>query len=277
MSGNRPALSQSLAATEEQLLLDLFNSEPNALATPFAHWVATSKLFTAFAHKYQPKIRKKIRMSRDAEERYNLYCELRTAYILLQEPKFDVAYEPLAKGQGRCADFAVTYRRNTTFHVEVTRLRISQQEQQLMQQEDANPGSDFDEQFESIRRYESRRLADVVCDKFGQFSPETPNVLWVWGESQVMQELEIGRVMIDLKRRAEQRDAGLFARHGFEKPADFIRYYQRVSAILIQNPHGQVANRPLSWWQNNDTRHPFPSRVTHLLPSLIQADTSPAM
>ena len=81
----------------DQLLLDLFDGQPNPLSAPFSHWVATSLPFTAFAQRYQSKIRKKIRMSRDPEETTNLYCELRTAYLLLQEPKFAVAYEPYTK------------------------------------------------------------------------------------------------------------------------------------------------------------------------------------
>jgi hypothetical protein len=267
-------LPYNLTAAGQLLLDDLFEGQPNALSKPFEHWLTTSKPFTAFAQTYQRKIRKKVRMSRDVEETYNVYCELRTAYLLLQEAKFAVAYEPYAMEQGRSADFAVTFRTNTTFHVEVTRLRISQQEQQLYQREGASGESGMEDQTSLIRRYESRRLADVVCDKFGQLSPGAPNILWVWSESRVMHELDVGQVMLDLKRRAEQRDADLFSRYGFGKPADFIRYYQRLSAILVQSLHEQGSNSSPLWWQNNDARHPLPSKVVNLLRSLITADTS---
>jgi hypothetical protein len=260
--------------TAGQLLLDLFDDRPNALFKPFEQWVTTSKPFTAFAQEYQRKIRKKVRMSRDVEETYNIYCELRTAYLLLQEPKFAVAYEPYAKEQGRSADFAVTFRTRTTFHVEVTRLRTSRQEQQLYQREGATSESGLEDQTGFIRNRASRRLADVVCAKFEQLSPDTPNVLWVWGESRVLHELDVGQLMLGLKRRAERRDADLFSRYGFGKPADFIRYYQRLSAILVQSLHEQGSNRSALWWQNNDTRHPFPSKVASLLRELITADTS---
>jgi hypothetical protein len=258
----------------DQLLLDLFDGQPNALYKPFEQWVTTSKPFMAFAQTYQRKIRKKIRMSRDVEETYNLYCELRTAYLLLQEPRFAVAYEPYGKQQGRSADLAVTFKTRTAFHVEITRLRVSQHEQQLYQREEAPEESGIEDQIDFIRRYESRRLVDVVCDKFEQLSPDTPNILWVWSESRVIHELDIGQVMRDLKRRAEQRDADLFARYGFGKPADLIRYYQRVSAILVQSLHEQRPHRAPIWWQNNDTRHPYPSKVANLLHALITADTS---
>lgn len=271
-----PSSGPRALAAAGQLLLDLFDGQPNALSEPFAHWVTTSKPFAAFVQSYQSKIRKKVRMSRDVEETYNLYCELRTAYLLLQEPKFAVAYEPYGKDQGRSADFAVTFRTHTTFHVEVTRLRASQQEQQLVPHEGASDEAGGEDPTDFIRRYESRRLADVVCDKFGQLSPATPNVLWVWSESRVMPEVDIGQVMLGLKRRAEQRDAELFSRYGFDKPADLIRYYQRVSAILVQSLHEQGPQAAPLWWQNNDTRHPLPSKVANLLHTLIAADPSQA-
>jgi hypothetical protein len=81
--------------------------------------------------------------------------------------------------------------------------------------------------------------------------------------------------MLDLKRRAEQRDADLFSRYGFAKPADFFRYYQRLSAILVQSLHEQGSNRSPLYWQNKDTRHPLPPKVANRLRSLIAADASP--
>jgi hypothetical protein len=269
------SLPPNLVVATQQLLLDFFGDQPNPLSTPLEQWVTTSKPFLAFAQKYQSKIRKKVRMSRDVEETYNLYCELRTAYLLLQEPKFEVAYEPYGKEHGRSADFAVTFRTNTIFHVEVTRMSTSQQEQHLYQQGAPSEAS-LKEQIDFLRRYESRRLVDVVCDKFGQLSPATPNILWVWSESRVMPAVDIGQVMLDLKRGVEQRDDELFARYRFEKPADFIRYYQRVSAVLVQNLQVQEADNASLWWQNKDAKHPFPSKVTTLLRSLITADSSPS-
>lgn len=255
-----------------QLLSDLFGDRPSDLAIPIAHWAATSKPFLAFAQLYQSKIRKKARICRDAEETYNLYCELRTAYLLLQEPTFAVAYEPSLKEPGRSADFAVTFRTHTTFHVEVTRLRTSQQEQQLSQETAGASGPEDPMDF--IRRYEGRRMADVVCEKLGQMSPATANVLWIWGGSRVIHELDVEQVMLDLKRRAEQRDAGLYARYGFAKPADFIRDFQRLSAILVQSLHPQGGDRSTHWWQNKDSRHPFPAKVAHRLLSSVAADPS---
>ncbi|MCB0116034.1 MAG: hypothetical protein KDD84_18170 [Caldilineaceae bacterium] len=233
-----------------------------------------SKSFFSFAQTNQGKIRKKIRICRTLEETYNLYCELRTAYLLLQEPKFALAYEPAVKEKGRSADFAVTFRTHTPFHVEVTRLTVSQLEQQVLTSEETTNTAQSSDQTDALQRNESRRLADVVCDKIGQLSAETPNVLWVWSESSVVFGLDIAQVMLDLKRSVEQRDAVLFSRYGYEKPADFIRFFQRLSAVFIQDLSVQGAGHSFIEWQNNDVRHPLPAKVTNHLRLCIAADSS---
>ncbi|MEZ4831242.1 MAG: hypothetical protein R2873_04420 [Caldilineaceae bacterium] len=121
-------LSPSALAATHQLLDSLWDGQPTPLSIPLTDWVTRSKSFFSFAQTNQGKIRKKIRICRTLEETYNLYCELRTAYLLLQEPKFALAYEPAVKEKGRSADFAVTFRTHTPFHVEVTRLTVSQLE-----------------------------------------------------------------------------------------------------------------------------------------------------
>jgi hypothetical protein len=157
---------------------------------------------------------------------------------------------------GRTPDFAVTYRTHTPFHVEVTRLSPSQLEQQRPLP--IEPELQYDAH---------RRLTDLVCDKLGQLASTTPNVLWVWSDSPSVLQLEVGEVMAELKRRAEGRDEELFARHGFGKPADFVRVYQRLSAILIQKIEGTTAPT-VQWWQNKDARLPLPPKVAMRLPQL---------
>lgn len=236
------------------------------LAGPIEGWLASSKPFTAFAQEYQRKIAKKIRICRDVEESFNLYCELRSAYLLVQEPTFAVSYEALSKEQGRNTDFAVLFRTNTPFHVEVTRLRLSQQEQLLAP--DAPQ-----EEWEALRRAEGRRLTDVVCEKLGQFSSTAPNLLWVWGESQALATVEVATTLAALKRGMEERDSTLMARHGYGKRADFVRAFQRLSALVVLPLAESGALMPL-WWTNNDARHPVPTKVSNRLRALMAADDS---
>jgi hypothetical protein len=279
-------------AAEEELLLDLFG-EPGSelaaapssvLAQPFAQWLSGSKPFLAFAQAYRSKIRKKLRMCRDVEEARNLECELRTAYVLLQAPRFAVAYEPQTKGRGRSADLAVTFRTHTIFHIEVTRLRASQHESSHdtrgvppMPAEGSAAGEELGELAVSSARYASRRLADLVCDKAGQLAPDTPNLLWVWNESQAVQTLDLGQTMQALKRGVEGRDPALYARYGFTKPADFLHQYLRLSALVIQTlrapvddlasaaPTPSALTPPVLWWANPDARHPLPSAIVTAL------------
>ncbi len=260
-------------ATLQQALAYLFDDSPHALSNPFEHWLTTSKPFALFAQSYRQKIRKKVRTAQDAEETHNLYCELRTAYLLLQEPKFAVEYEPYVKERGRSPDFAVTYRTHPAFHVEVTRLRPLQQGQRDGQ-ESGDEDGDAEGSAARALRYESRRLADVVCDKLGQLAPAAPNILWVWVQSRTIHDIEIEQLIPALKRRVEQRDAELLARHGFRNPADFMRSYQRLSAVLVQNLHAPEAGESLTVWSNNDARYPLSPKMVEILRSLIAADTS---
>ena len=55
----------------------------------------------------------------------DLRCELCVAYKLLQERKFEVAYEQDGLRKGRAPDFTVTWKTHTVFNVEVKRFRGS--------------------------------------------------------------------------------------------------------------------------------------------------------
>jgi hypothetical protein len=250
-------------------LFDDLNSQPAWFSASVEQWLASSKAFFAFAQIYQSKIRKKIRMSRDEEEKLALFCELYTAHLLLREPKFDVAYEPYGKDQGRSPDYAVTFRTTTPFHVEVTRLRTSLQERQFESTGDVE-GEDV---LRLLQENEARRFVGMVCDKFKQLSPNTPNVLWVWSESDILLQLDVGTILRDLKRRIEQRDAELFARFAIEKPADFIRYYQRLSAVLIVGIQGHERIKAHLWWQNGDAKYPLPTRIANPILQQVSANS----
>jgi hypothetical protein len=56
----------------------------------------------------------------------DLRGELEVAYHLLNERRLDVAYEPYASAKRRGPDFAVTYRANLVFNIEVARIRAEE-------------------------------------------------------------------------------------------------------------------------------------------------------
>src|SRR4051794_4247468 len=150
--------------TANELLSYIFDDPSQALAAQFADWVAASIRFRAFATTYRDKIRKKIRGVRDAEGLGDLWVELETAYILLQERRFSVEYEKYGVGKSRGPDFCVTFKARVPFNLEVTRVRGSDGA-------GGQPGID--------RHYEIGKLVDTVCGKLGQMLPSMINVLIV--------------------------------------------------------------------------------------------------
>ena len=90
-----------------------------------AGWLETSPRFAAFVDEYRDKVRKKLRSARDPDAVQDVLCELETAFYLLREPRFSIAYEAYAATQQRAPDFTITYRTHTACHVEAARLRAS--------------------------------------------------------------------------------------------------------------------------------------------------------
>jgi hypothetical protein len=228
----------------EQLLGYLFDDRPHILTAFISRWIETSRPFKAFATTYRNKIRKKIRITQNDSAIQDLAVELETAYRLLQQKRFTVVYEPYGSQKTRGPDFAVTFK-SISFNVEVT--RISPDETEGTPQEAA------------------LRLMDTVCDKLGQMRPGMINVLAVVMDGRLFSALEIDQAMAQLKGRAEQKDAALFGRYGYVKPADFFKQYLRLSAILIR-PTSQPQEKPvIILWLNNQTKHPLPRPVQNIL------------
>jgi hypothetical protein len=222
----------------------LFDEKPHILAEPMARWIESSRRFKDFADTYRDKIRKKIRITHSDSAIKDLEVELETAYRLLQQKRFAVVYEPYGSQKTRGPDFAVTFK-SISFNVEVT--RISPDETEGTPQEAA------------------LRLMDTVCDKLGQMRPGMINILAVAIDGRLFSALEIDQAMAQLKGRAEHKDAALFGRYGYVKPADFFKQYLRLSAILIR-PTGQPQEKPaIILWLNNQTKHPLPRPVQNIL------------
>lgn len=257
----RVLLNQATVALLEEIFDAQPTAEARALAQACARWL-TAKRFAAFVQEHRLKIRKKVRVLRHAAEAHDLACELYTAYLLLQEVKFDVAYEPRQHARGRSADFGVTFRTHTHFFVEVTRIRSALPE----------PEAESEHAL-------GLRLAHAVCEKLGQCATETPNVLWVWGDRAFLEAVAPDEAMAALKRRAEQSEDAWWTRYGFAKRADFMRQLQRLNAIVLQDDTILAkddvveagARAPAKWWANSDTRHTLPAPIAHHLRTLVGA------
>lgn len=232
----------------------LFDNKPHVLREPLTTWMRDTPRFVDFVTSHQAKIRKKIKSSHDFENSQDLRAELEMAYFLLQEKRFTLAsYEPYNKEAGRGPDFAVTFKTHLVFNVEVTRLRRS------IRESNENEPPRFDPQ------YEGRRLADNVSSKLSQMLPSMMNLLVIMADHQRIGELDMGQVMNQLKQRAEQKDPQLFRRHRFRSTADFFKYYQRLSAVLLRNPGNDATGKSSLLWLNNQTKHPLPAPICTIL------------
>lgn len=231
----------------DELLTYLFGNQPHLLTQPMATWLASSRRFTAFVTTFRDKIRKKVRTRPDPESLLDLRLELETAYLLLQEKRLSLVYEPLQPGQTRCPDFAVTFTTSLTFMVEVTRQRA----------EPINSAAPPTTQ--TIPRVDER-LADTICSKLGQLLPRHSNVLLVGVEALNLTSHDLRTTILRLQQRAEQNDAAFWQRHRFRHRADFFNHYQRLSEVLVRG-----SDLATAVWVNPQAKHPLPGKVRTVL------------
>ena len=241
----------------DDLLAYLFAGRPHVLATPMAHWLATSRRFTAFVTDFRPKIRRKLWATEEIESLLDLRLELETAYRLLGERSFNVMYEPLRLGQTRGPDFAVSYTTSTLFMVEVTRLRITQDSPRGFAQATAPAALTTTAPTSSPAE---ERLTEIVCTKLGQLPPQRSNVLLVGVDGVRLTPDILRAAMIRLQQKAERNDAAYLQRHRFRDRADFFSHYQRLSELLVRRPELQ-ADAPVIGWINPQAKYPLPSKV----------------
>ncbi|MDP9484068.1 MAG: hypothetical protein M3P84_12705, partial [Chloroflexota bacterium] len=107
----------------ERLARDLLDRGPgDRMADELREWLAASARFRAFAEAHRDKIRKKLRTAAGTDALRDVRAELRVAWLLLSDPRIELAFEAYGSGRGG-PDFTVTYRGTGSFNLEVTRLR----------------------------------------------------------------------------------------------------------------------------------------------------------
>jgi hypothetical protein len=221
---SRPVLTK----TQSELIAFLFEGQPNLITAPLTRWVAISPRYTVFVEKYKDKIRKKIRVTREKEAIEDLFYELQIPFLLLQERRFDLAYEPYLSGKTRGPDFSVTFRTNFAFNIEVTRVRGLRKALSAP----TEAAIDF-------------RLIDVLCGKLRQMLPKMANLLMIEVSPDALEQLDPAAQVAWVKDKAESRDQRFYARHRFLSPADFFKYYKRLSALVLYNSANE--RKPVVW------------------------------
>ena len=230
----------------DDLLNYLFDGQSHLLAAQIATWLGDSRRFTNFVDSFRDKIRKKLRTMQDAERLQDLRLELETAYLLLQERSLSLVYEPQL-GRVRFPDFEVSFTTSLTFMVEVTRLRTLHAPAHTTALPDV-----------------SKRIADTMCDKLGQFPPQLGNVLLIGVSGRCPTYSDLHAALVRVQRRAEQNDTVILQQHGFRDRADFFRQYQRLSEILVRGSQLQAGESVVAW-VNPQAKYPLPSKVRTVL------------
>jgi hypothetical protein len=220
----------------DELLGQIFGDEPQPLAAQFGAWVQSSRRFRAFAEQYRDKLRKKVRGA-DAEMLEDLRFEVETAYLLLQERRFALLYEPYGVGKLRAPDFALIFNDHLQLMVEVKRMRPSPLDT-------------------------ATRFADSVCAKLGQLPAGSINILVLGGDPTAPRP-DISAAMAALQLRAERKENDFYARRGLRDATDFVNRSRLLSAILFRQPPG-----PLLLWTNPQARQTLPTQIRTILQRL---------
>jgi hypothetical protein len=233
--------------TKQADLMDyLFEGQPHLLSGELSRWMEDSPRFTAFVEIYRDKIRKKIRVTRQPESLLDLRGELEVACCLLSDRRLEVAYEPYASAHRRGPDFAVTYRTNLVFNIEVSRMRA----------EESEVGQDLARNKERILR--------ILLAKLGQMQPGMPNLLVIHIRQELARSIDLSRHMQELKTRVEGKDLAFYETSGYEGPAAFYKDFLHLSAILLWAAAPQL-------WVNKQARPSLAGNVLRLVSSLPSA------
>lgn len=226
----------------DDLLDHLFAGISPALAAELRGYctqrITASPRFKAFAAENRDKIRKKVREAGDVDRLTDLRLELDTAFHLLADHHLTVMYELNAATKARTPDFTVRYTTKHTFHVEVKRLR--------------GQGSDV-------------RLADAICAKLGQLQPAAINVIAVGIDTQADAAVDPANALTALRSRAERKEDEYFQHRDFRDSRDFLRQFQRLSAVLCRANWMRLEGADSQLWTNSLARHPLPPELRRVL------------
>ena len=226
------------------LIAYLFEGQPHLLSSELYRWMEGSSRFTAFVETYRDKIRKKLRVAREPETILDLRGELEVAYCLLNDRRLAVAYEPYASTQRRGPDFAVTYRVNLVFNIEVARLRV---------EESGGNGIDLPRKEERILR--------ILLYKLGQMQPGKANLLVIHTRQELAGLIDLEGLMQNVKARVEKRDTTFYEMSRYLNPAAFYKDFLHLSGILLWTTPAQL-------WINKQARPSLDEKVLRLVSSL---------
>jgi hypothetical protein len=230
------------------LLVYLFEGEPHLLSEDLMQWMQASSRFTAFVETYRDKIRKKIRLASAPASALDLRSELWIACSLLADRRFALAYEPYASAKRRSPDFAVTYRANLVFNIEVARIRDAGE----------NHADRVDSGSPVGIQANQERIFRVLLDKLEQLQPGMPNLLVIFASQGLSQSIDLAGLMQALKTRVEGRDPSFYALTRYTSPAAFYKDFLHLTGLLLSASDAQL-------WANKQARPGLPGKILRLV------------
>jgi hypothetical protein len=235
------------------LIAHVFEGQPHLLSGELTQWMEASARFTAFVETYRDKIRKKVRTTREPESALDLRGELEVAYCMLSDRRLAVVYEPYLSAKRRGPDFAVTYRANLVFNIEVARMRV---------EDNGVVGHD-------LPRKEERFLR-IVLYKLGQMQAGKPNLLVIQTREELARSLDLGGLMQGIKTRVEGKDPSFYEISHYASPAAFYKDFLHLSGILLwtASPEAQL-------WVNKQARPALAVEVLRLVSALSSSTSLP--
>ena len=236
---------------QADLIAYLFDDHPPPPSSRLTQWMESSPRFTIFVDTYRDKVRKKIRLTPEWESFLDLLGELQVAYCLLNDRRLAVAYEPYVSAKNRSPDFAVTYRDNLVFNIEVARMRVKRD------------GMDNDSILNRIDfTQKEEHLQYILLNKLGQMQPGMANLLVIRTRKMLVEWIDLARFMQTVKSKAEAQDPTFYEHSGYRNPAAYYRAFLRLSGIVLWGTSTQD-------WVNKQARPGLGVKIVNLVSSLL--------
>jgi len=228
----------------DRLAHHLFDGTPaDPMVEEVAVWLAGSARFRAFAEAHRDKIRKKLRGAADAEARRDVRAELRAAHLLLADRRIELAFEAHGSARGG-PDFAVRFRGERSFNLEVTRLHRA-------------PGAAIH--------------GGPLLTKLLQLPPSAPNAVLVAIEGDGAEAFDVAAATCALQARADAKDEAFFVSRRFQGTREFYERYLRLGAVLVWC-EGAAGDARATLWSNRSARIALPERAGRACVLCLRAD-----
>jgi len=114
------------------------------------------------------------------------------------------------------------------------------------------------------------RLARIVCGKLFQMPAGAINLLVIVTDQPLLTDTGLSSLL----QRADSKDEEYFLKQGFVGSKGFLRYYNRLSGVLIRTEDA-LASASRLVWLNARATHPIPVDLRRMLETLPFVDRIP--